>query len=144
MEVRAEIQAAERQQPDLQEIKAVVARLFGLAPADLAGGARNARYVHARFTAYAVARDCGHSLSEIGHAFGGRDHTTVLSGLCRFDDLALHEDAMRLRHRAALAHLSDAKRRDAHAELRLQLIIRLMRAQPDELACVARFLGVAC
>lgn len=127
---------------DLNQIMAVVARLCGITVSDLTGADRSASYVRARLTAYAVARDCGYSLPEIGRAMGGRDHTTVLSGSRRFDAISATDPDLRQRHSVALVLLADAARGDRHAELRLQLIRRLMRARTDELACVARFLGV--
>lgn len=67
----------------VRQIIASVAADFGFTPADLTGPARRAEVVRARYAAiYAVRQAKPHfSLSQIGSAFGGRDHSTIFHAL---------------------------------------------------------------
>lgn len=67
----------------VRQIIASVATAFGLTPADLVGKGRRAEVVQARYAAiHAVRQAKPHfSLSQIGSAFGGRDHSTVFHAL---------------------------------------------------------------
>lgn len=71
----------------------VVASYFDLRVSDLRGKSRQRQVTRARQLAMHLVRkhmEC--SLPEIGRAFGGRDHTTVLSSVRKIDKL-LQEDA---------------------------------------------------
>jgi chromosomal replication initiation ATPase DnaA len=67
----------------VRQIIASVAAAFGLTPADLVGKGRRAEVVQARYTAiHAVRQAKPHfSLSQIGGAFGDRDHSTIFHAL---------------------------------------------------------------
>lgn len=67
----------------VRQIIVGVAEAFGFTPADLIGPARRAEIVRARYAAiYAVRQAKPHfSLSQIGSAFGGRDHSTIFHAL---------------------------------------------------------------
>ena len=70
-------------QPELHEIAMAAARSFSLSVAELRSRSRARAVVTARGVAMYIARQLTHnSLQQIGHYFGGRDHTTVLHG-CR-------------------------------------------------------------
>jgi hypothetical protein len=74
--------AAGRPAPSLRRILNAVARQRELTAAELVGPSRCRTVVEARGIAMYLARGLtGRSLYEIGHACGGRDHTTVLHGV---------------------------------------------------------------
>jgi hypothetical protein len=74
--------AAGRPAPSLRRILNAVARQRELTAAELVGPSRCRTVVEARGIAMYLARGLtGSSLYEIGHACGGRDHTTVLHGV---------------------------------------------------------------
>jgi len=65
-----------------------VAHIYGVRPDDLLGERRFARFVTPRQVAMTIARDLlGYSFPEIGRAFGGRHHTTVLHAFNKFHDV---------------------------------------------------------
>lgn len=65
-----------------KRIKEVVADKYGLSVKLLDGKARVSQVTTARHVAMYLTKDIlGHSLSQIGAEFGGRDHTTVMSGI---------------------------------------------------------------
>lgn len=73
----------------------------GLSVRDLTSAARNRNIVFARFDAMSrlrsVMTSTGHhrfSTSQIGKMLGGRDHTTVLSGLRRWDAFVAEQQAV--------------------------------------------------
>ena len=69
-------------QPLLNQIKAATAVHYGISVADLVGGSRKRNVCYPRHLAMFIASKLmGRSSSEIGLAFGGRDHTTVLNAL---------------------------------------------------------------
>ena len=62
-----------------REIVAVVARYFNVTQAALRGPSRRRSLVHARSIASYLTRELTEeSYTQIGHALGGRDHTTVM------------------------------------------------------------------
>lgn len=66
-------------------LEAVAAR-YGLKPEDLTSKRHTRRFAWARHEAMAVIKDrFGLSLPRIGALFGGRDHTTVLSGIRAYE-----------------------------------------------------------
>ncbi|GIX32497.1 MAG: chromosomal replication initiator protein DnaA [Lysobacterales bacterium] len=70
---------AQEQQANIANIQRVVAEYYRIRLADLLSRQRSRSLVRARQMAMALARELtDHSLPEIGDAFGGRDHTTVL------------------------------------------------------------------
>ena len=67
----------------IENIQKTVAEYYKLRVADLLSKRRSRSVARPRQIAMALAKDLtSHSLPEIGDAFGGRDHTTVLHG-CR-------------------------------------------------------------
>lgn len=52
---------------------------------EIVGRERSDRINHIRQRGYRIARDAGLSMPAIGELFGGRDHTTVLSGLRAYE-----------------------------------------------------------
>ncbi|HLJ04012.1 MAG TPA: chromosomal replication initiator protein DnaA [Solirubrobacteraceae bacterium] len=67
----------------IEQVQQTVASRFGLEPAALIGDSRAARVAWPRHLAIGLARELtGASLAEIGRAFGGRSHNTVLHS-CR-------------------------------------------------------------
>ncbi|MCI1711274.1 MAG: chromosomal replication initiator protein DnaA [Chiayiivirga sp.] len=74
---------AQQQAISIANIQKVVADYYGLRLVDLNGKSRTRSLVRPRQMAMALAKELTeHSLPEIGDAFGGRDHTTVLHA-CR-------------------------------------------------------------
>ena len=81
-------------QPPLSAIATRTARHFTLHLADLRGPSRRRAIVTARNIAMYLARQLtDHSLDHIGTYFGGRDHTTVLHG-CRKTENLLKSDPL--------------------------------------------------
>ncbi len=77
----------------LERILQSVAAYFDLRPAQLLGKGRQRQVSRARqLTMYLARLHLGMSLPELGRAFGGRDHTTVLSSVRKIESLA-HTDA---------------------------------------------------
>ena len=74
---------AQQQSVGIANIQKVVADYYGLQLKDLLGKKRTRSLARPRQMAMALAKELTeHSLPEIGDAFGGRDHTTVLHA-CR-------------------------------------------------------------
>lgn len=70
----------------ITEIMDVVSARFGVTAADLVARDRRPNVTRARKLAMYLARQLtAHSLPEIGRAFGGRDHSTVLSAIRRVE-----------------------------------------------------------
>jgi len=64
-----------------EAILEVAASYFGIGVDDLTGRARHARIAMQRqIVMYVMREETGASLPQIGHALGGRDHTTVMHG----------------------------------------------------------------
>ncbi|HEY5312113.1 MAG TPA: helix-turn-helix domain-containing protein, partial [Pirellulales bacterium] len=77
-----------RRMPTLRGIVAHTARHFSISPADLKSASRRRAAVQARGVAMHLARQLtSASLQRIGDYFGGRDHTTVLHGCRRIEQL---------------------------------------------------------
>ena len=72
----------------IENIQKTVADYFKLRVADLLSKKRSRSIARPRQLAMALAKELtNHSLPEIGDAFGGRDHTTVLHACRRISDL---------------------------------------------------------
>ena len=100
--ILADRAAAER--PTLAKITQQVAKYFRTRTSELKGPTRKAAVVTARSVAMYLARELtDHSLAQVGHHFGGRDHTTVLHAYRKTAD-ALDQD-----HRIQVA-VADLKR----------------------------------
>lgn len=71
--------AAQNKQVSVNEIQKIVAEYFKLRSSDMLSPRRSRSVAQPRQIAMTLAKELTkHSLPEIGHAFGGRDHTTVL------------------------------------------------------------------
>ena len=70
------------------EIQKLVANYFQIRPSDLRSGSRRRAVVRPRQIAMVLAREYTDlSLPDIGEAFGGRDHTTVIHAVRRIQEL---------------------------------------------------------
>jgi chromosomal replication initiator protein len=79
----------------IENIQKTVAEYFKIRVADLLSRRRSRSIARPRQFAMALAKELtNHSLPEIGDAFGGRDHTTVLHGCRRI--VALRESDKRI------------------------------------------------
>lgn len=87
---------------NIDNIQKTVAEYFKLKVTDLCSKARKQTITRPRQVAMTLARELTtHSYPEIGHAFGGRDHTTVISACKRVEELRatnhkFNEDYMNL------------------------------------------------
>jgi chromosomal replication initiator protein len=63
------------------------ARAFGIPAADIRGSARHFKICRARWAAMLLMRRRGLSTTQIGNKIGKRDHTTVMHGLKRAEEL---------------------------------------------------------
>ena len=80
--------ALQDKQVSLENIKRTVADYCGIKVADLMSKRRNRSVARPRQLAMALAKELtNHSLPEIGDAFGGRDHTTVLHACRKIKEL---------------------------------------------------------
>jgi chromosomal replication initiator protein len=80
--------AAQDKQVTIENIQRVVAEHYKLKTSDMLSAKRNRSVARPRQLAMALAKELTrHSLPEIGHAFGGRDHTTVLHATRKVKDL---------------------------------------------------------
>jgi chromosomal replication initiator protein len=90
--------AAQDKQVSIENIQKTVAEYFKLRTADLLSPKRSRSIARPRQIAMTLAKELTkHSLPEIGNAFGGRDHTTVLHATrkikeLRDSDATLEED----------------------------------------------------
>ncbi len=80
--------ALQDKQVSLENIKRTVADYCGIKVADLMSKRRNRSVARPRQLAMALSKELtNHSLPEIGDAFGGRDHTTVLHACRKIKEL---------------------------------------------------------
>jgi len=80
--------AAQDKQITVENIQKTVAEYYKIRVADLLSAKRSRMVARPRQIAMTLARELTHhSLPEIGDAFGGRDHTTVLYATSRISDL---------------------------------------------------------
>lgn len=80
--------ALQDKQVSLDNIKRIVAEYYKIKVADLMSKRRSRSVARPRQVAMALAKELtNHSLPEIGDAFGGRDHTTVLHACRKIKEL---------------------------------------------------------
>jgi chromosomal replication initiator protein len=80
--------AIQGRQVSIDNIQKVVAEYFNIKISDLLSKRRNRSIARPRQVAMALAKELtSHSLPEVGDAFGGRDHTTVLHACRKIDSL---------------------------------------------------------
>ncbi|MGD1995145.1 MAG: chromosomal replication initiator protein DnaA [Anaerolineae bacterium] len=85
-----------RSEIDGDQIKAAVARYYGLGQDELCGPSRKRRISRPRQLAmYLMRQETDKSLSQIGTALGGRDHTTVIHGCNRINSLIEENETLR-------------------------------------------------
>jgi chromosomal replication initiator protein len=85
----------ERRALSLGAIIKAVAAYYDVRPADLSAKTRQRQITLARQVAMFLARKhLGHSLPELGRAFGGRDHTTVLASVRKIEALLAKDAGM--------------------------------------------------
>ena len=85
--------AMQERQVSIDNIQRTVAEYYKIRIADILSKRRSRSVARPRQIAMALSKELtGHSLPEIGEAYGGRDHTTVLHAcrkvrqLCKIDD----------------------------------------------------------
>jgi chromosomal replication initiator protein len=84
-----------RPQLSVDDIQKVVANYFKLKVSDMYSKRRPANIAHARQVAmYLVKEQTQKSLPEIGEAFGGRDHTTVLHAVRKITEQRQHDEIL--------------------------------------------------
>jgi chromosomal replication initiator protein len=87
-EVRDLIRPQEPKRIKIEDIQRVVARQYNVSRSDLLSSRRTANIVRPRQVAMYLAKTLTlRSLPEIGHRFGGRDHTTVLHAVRKIEAL---------------------------------------------------------
>ena len=86
----------------IENIQKTVAEYYKIRRSDLLSNRRSRSITRPRQLAMALSKELtNHSLPEIGEAFGGRDHTTVLHGCrkiaeLRDSDVKINEDYMNM------------------------------------------------
>ena len=81
---------------NIQHIQKIVAEYFKMRIADLHSKRRNRQITRPRQMAMALAKELTNmSLPEIGDAFGGRDHTTVLHAQRKVQELVATDARVR-------------------------------------------------
>ncbi len=97
--------AAQEKQISIDNIQRTVAEYFNIKISDLISKRRSRSVARPRQVAMALAKELtSHSLPEIGKAFGGRDHTTVLHACRKIKELL--ESSAELREDYAKIHRS--------------------------------------
>jgi chromosomal replication initiator protein len=87
-EALKDLLAAQERLVSIENIQKTVAEYYKIRLADLLSKRRSRSIARPRQVAMALARELtNHSLPEIGDAFGGRDHTTVMHACDRVKDL---------------------------------------------------------
>ena len=80
----------------IENIQKTVAEYFNIRLADLSGKSRSRSIARPRQIAMSIAKELTNkSLPEIGQAFGGRDHTTVLHATRKIAELRESDSAVR-------------------------------------------------
>ena len=93
--------------PSIDRVQEVVARRWGVTPEGLRSKARTKRLTVPRQVAMYLARDLlGMQLVEIGQAFGGRDHSTVIHSLDKVSRQLARDHSFRDRVTQARSELS--------------------------------------
>ncbi|NNC54837.1 MAG: chromosomal replication initiator protein DnaA, partial [Pseudomonadales bacterium] len=102
-----DVLALQDKQVSIDNIQRTVADYYSIKIADLLSKRRNRSIARPRQVAMALAKELtNHSLPEIGDAFGGRDHTTVLHACRKINELReqsndIREDYRNLRRTLA-------------------------------------------
>jgi chromosomal replication initiator protein len=95
-EALRDLLAVQERKVTIDNIQKTVAEYYKIRVADLLSKSRSRTVTRPRQTAMALAKDLtNHSLPEIGDAFGGRDHTTVLHACKRIKELREADNRIR-------------------------------------------------
>ena len=79
-----------------QKIINVVADYYNFLPSQLTGKARTGQLALARHIAmYLIRINIDIPLNKIGHMFGGRDHTTVMNGITKVENMLKTDEALK-------------------------------------------------
>ena len=93
--------------PSIDRVQEVVARRWGVSPEGLRSKARTKTLVIPRQVAMYLARDMlGMQLVEIGQAFGGRDHSTVIHSVDKVERQMMRDRTFKERVEMARQELS--------------------------------------
>ena len=93
-EVLGGLWGEEQRFPTVDDIQLKTSEFFGVKLADLRGNNRTRAVAFPRQIAMYLARQLTHdSLGEVGRAFGGKDHTTVLHAVARIQALIQEDPA---------------------------------------------------
>ena len=99
--------AAQDKQVTIENIQKVVAEHYKLKTNDMLSAKRNRSVARPRQVAMALTKELTrHSLPEIGHAFGGRDHTTVLHATRKVKELCASDPGIEEDYRILLRTLT--------------------------------------
>lgn len=94
-------------QVSIDNIQRTVAEYYKIKVADLLSKRRTRSVTRPRQMAMALAKELtNHSLPEIGDAFGGRDHTTVLHACRKIEELKEEDSSIREDHTNFIKTLS--------------------------------------
>jgi len=95
-EVLGELWGEEEKVISIDQIQRKVAEFFGIKPSDLKAKSRTKAVAFPRQVAMYLARQLTHaSLAEIGRAFGGKDHTTVLHAVDKIQTLLVEDPKLK-------------------------------------------------
>ncbi len=84
------------EKPGFQEIVEAVSRHYKIPSSDIQGSSRKAPIVHARHVAIFVTRELTKdSWKHIGHLFGDRDHTSMMHGYNRVNEMMLRDNDLK-------------------------------------------------
>lgn len=90
-----DVLAVRAKQISIDNIQKVVAEYYRIPLRELTGKKRNRSYARPRQVAMALSRELtSHSYPEIGHAFDGRDHSTVIHACEKIEELKRSEPHM--------------------------------------------------
>ena len=85
-----------------QKIINIVAEYYKLSPSELTGKNRTGQIALARHIAmYLIRNNIDVPLTKIGNMFGGRDHTTVMNGILKVENMLKTDDSLK----TAVSHL---------------------------------------
>ncbi|BBB27960.1 chromosomal replication initiator protein DnaA [Neptunomonas japonica] len=99
--------ALQDKQVSIDNIQRVVAEYYKIKISDLLSKRRSRSVARPRQVAMSISKELtNHSLPEIGNAFGGRDHTTVLHACRKIKELRESEPDIREDYQNLLRHLT--------------------------------------
>lgn len=106
-ETLKDLLALQDKQVSIENIQRVVADYYKIKVSDLHSKRRSRSVARPRQVAMSLAKELtNHSLPEIGEAFGGRDHTTVLHACRKINELKESDPDIREDYQNLLRHLT--------------------------------------